>query len=192
MSEIFESTPLAQPAAPENKFAIPVRYGLMVGFISMFLTTITFLYILKWNFWAFSAFGFFMFVIPVLFYFITTRRQRLAYGGVILLKDAFQAAFIVIVISQLISTVYGLIYTRYIDPECFVRMKEQMLAAFEKMGSMPQQSIDEQMDRMDKTIEDSTKTSVLLFSLAKSIVLHSIFGFIAALVSSRKKPIVQP
>lgn len=190
MSQIFE-VKNSESNELFNRFAIPVRYGLMVGFILMFLTTVTFLYIMKWNFWAFSGAGFMMFLIPVIFYGIAASKQKKEMGGAISLKDAFQTAFVVILISQLISGIYGLIYIKYIDPDCMIRMKETMLEFFESMKNMPQESIDQQMKNMDEQIDGSTKPSILLYSTAKSIIIHSIFGFIAALIVSRKKPVEQ-
>lgn len=183
MSEVFET----ETIEPASKYAIAIRYGLMVGFISMFLTTVSFLYMLKLHFLAFSASGVMMFVVPIIFYWIAASRQRKALGGFITMKEAFQVIFIVILISLAISTVYGLIYTKYIDPDCMVRMKEAMLDFFESMGSMPQDSIDEQMKRMDETIETSAKPSKLLYSFAQSIIIHSIFGFIVALIVKKER-----
>ncbi|MES2479140.1 MAG: DUF4199 domain-containing protein [Bacteroidota bacterium] len=183
MSEVFET----ESMEPVSKYAIAIRYGLMVGFISMFLTTVSFLYMLKLHFLAFTASGAMMFIIPVIFYWIAASRQRKALGGFITMKDAFQVVFIVILISLAISTVYGLIYTKYIDPDCMVRMKEAMLEFFENMGSMPQESIDEQMKRVDETIESSAKASKLLYSFAQSIIIHSIFGFIVALIVKKER-----
>jgi hypothetical protein len=184
MEEVFET----EGSAPFNKFAIAIRYGLMIGFISMFLTTVSFLYMLKLHFLAFSASGVLMFIIPVVLYWVAAAQQRKALGGFISMKDAFQVIFVVILISLAISTVYGLIYTKYIDPDCMVRMKESMLDFFERMGSMPQDSIDEQMKRMDETIASSTTPSMLFYSFAKSIILNSIFGFIVALIVKKERP----
>ena len=190
MSEIFE-IPSNTTAEPVNKFAIPIRYGLMVGFISMFLTTITFLYILKLHFLAFTAAGFLMFAIPVVFYFITAKQQQKAFGGYIALKDAFQAVFIVILISLTISTIYGLIYVKYIDPSCMDRVKESIVAFFESSKNVTQETIDAQIEKMDAQALDSTAPGKLLYSFAQSIIINSIFGFIAALIVSRKKPVAQ-
>lgn len=184
MSEVFQ----AEPQTDGGKYTIAIRYGLMVGFISMFLTTVTFLYILKLHFFAFSAAGVMMFIIPVIFYGIAATRQKKAMGGFISIKEAFQTIFIVILISQVISTIYGLIYVKYIDPGCMERMKESMLSFFESMKSMPQESIDEQMAKMDERINESTSVSKLLFSFAQSIIIHSIFGFIAALIVKKERP----
>jgi signal transduction histidine kinase len=191
MSEIFEPATIPQPVVPENKFAIPVRYGLMVGFISMFLTTVTFLYVLKWSYVAFLVTLFFMFIIPIVFYWIALTKQKREFGGSILLKDAFQAVFIVILIATLISTIYGLIYNKYIDPYAAERLKEQSIVFFEKV-KMPEDQMNEKIQEMDARIESSTKPSVLIYSVAQQILVSSIFGFIISLIVSRKKPVVQP
>jgi hypothetical protein len=182
------NTPIAEQ--PENRFAIPVRYGLITGFVSMFLTTVSFLYVLKMSFIAFGIAGFLMFLVPVILYGVAGARQRKAMGGYISIKDAFQAIFVVILISQLISAVYGLIYVKYIDPECMERMKESALAFFEKM-KMPQASIDEQMKGIEEQVDGSLAPAKLLYSFAKSIVIHSIFGLICALIVKKQRPAQQ-
>lgn len=183
MSDLFQ--PQEQPVL-ENKFAIPVRYGFLVAFVSMFLTTVSFLYVLKWNFIAFGVAGFLMFLVPVILYGVAAARQRKAMGGYITMKEAFQAIFIVILISTIISAIYGLIYVKYIDPECMVRMKESATALFEKMNA-PQANIEEQMKGIDKQIEGSTSPAKLLYATAKSIIINSIFGFICALIVKRER-----
>lgn len=189
MSEIFqtETTPVEQP---QNKFAIAIRYGLMAGFIAMFLTTINYLYFLKIHFMLFSATGILGIIISITLYFIAAKKQRHLLGGFISVKDAFQVIFIVILISLFISTVYGIIYTKFIDPDCLVRMKESMLHFFEGIKSMPQESIDEQMKRMDETIASSQTPAKLMFSFASAIILNSIFGFIVALIVKKERPAI--
>jgi hypothetical protein len=187
MSDVFNAD---APQQLENKFAIPIRYGLMTGFVSMFLTTVSFLYVLKYSFIAFGVAGFLMFLVPVILYGVAGARQRKAMGGYISIKEGFQAIFIVILISQAISAVYGIIYTKYIDPECMERMKESALTMFEKM-KMPQASIDEQMKGITEQVEGSLKIGKLLYSFAQSIIIHSIFGLICALIIKKERP-VQP
>lgn len=169
-----------------NTNAIAVRYGLMTGFILMFITTINFLYILNLNYIAFVIFGFLLFIVPIIFYFIVAFKQKKLLGGTISLKSAFQAIFIVIIISTLISAVYGIIYNDYIDPECVSRMKSSMETFFIK-SKMTQDKIDEILKRVDDAAKSSTSISKMALGLGQGIIFQSIFGFITALIVSRKK-----
>jgi hypothetical protein len=189
MSQIFET----QEIAPEqqNKYAFGIRYGLMSGFVMMFITTIGFLYILKSSFVAFSILSVFTYVIPIIpliFYVIAAKRQKSLQGGFISVKEAFQVMFIAILITVAIFTIYGLIYNKYIDPECSDRMKDGALSFFEKL-KMPQDQIDAQMKKIEEQTNDSTKISKLFYSIAQSIIIHSIFGFIAALIIKKERPL---
>lgn len=179
MSAIFDTQNGPQPGFDRN--SIPLKFGLMSGFISMFATTICFLYFLKINYLLFMVTMFLTFLIPVIFFIVTGVKQRKAMGGFIEVKDAFRAIFIVILISTIISSIYGLIYAKFIDPEAMTRVKENTLAFFERMN-MPQEQIDEQMARMDKEIADSTSAGKLLYATAKNIVIQSIIGLICALI----------
>ncbi len=192
MSQNFEIN-AHESIGPVSKYAIAIRYGLMAGFVLMFITTIGFLYLLKFSFIAFSIVSFLSYIIPiipVIFYYLAAKRQQGLLGGFIALKDAFQVVFISILIAVAIFTIYGLIYNKYIDPESTTRMKESALTFFEEM-KMPQEQLDAQMKNIEEQTKDSTSFSKLSYSVAQSIILHSIFGFIVALIVSRKKPVAQ-
>lgn len=187
MSEIFEVT-ANEPIEPASKYAIAIRYGLMTGFISMFLTTINFLYLLKINYVAFLVGGFLMFIVPIVFYWLAAKRQRQLVGGFISLKDAFQVVFIVIIISMIISTIYGLIYNKYIDPDFISRMKESLQAFLEKV-KVPNEKMDEALAQIDEASAGATKPSKILYSFAQGIIFQSIFGFIVALIVKKERPV---
>lgn len=190
MSEVSKH-PTSEPQELESRFAIPIRYGLMAGFIAMFLTTVGFLYVLKASYFGFLGVTLLLpFVSSIIIYILAGIKQRTAMGGYINIKDAFQAIFVVILISTIISSVYGVIYAKFIDPECMERMKEATLAFFEK-AKMPQASIDEQMKKIDDQVNGSLSPGKLLYSFASSVVLQSIVGLICALIIKKERPAQQ-
>lgn len=175
------------PAQPEtNRNAIALRYGLMTGFIGMFLSTINNLYLLKSNYVLFiiSSLLVSAFIVPVTFYSISVKRQRDLLGGFISIKEAFRVVFIVVLISVLISAVYGVIYVKWIDPEYVERMKESTYAFMERQH-VPQETIDAKMTEFDENLAKSTRPGNFLFSTASLIILQSIFGFIVAMIMKR-------
>lgn len=184
MSDIFQTE--INSTEPVSKYAIGIRYGLILGFLSMFVTTISFLYLLKISIFAFYAAMLAMLVVSIILYSVAAKRQRALMGGFISLKDAFQVIFIIILISSIISTVYGLIYNKIIDPEAGIRMKEAMMEMFEGF-KMPQDQIDQQMVQVDARLDESTNFSSLMLSFALSIVGSSIIGFIVALVVKKER-----
>lgn len=179
-----------QAEAPSGKYAVGIRYGLMIGFISIFLNTVNFLYVVKWNFMAFGFFGILTFAVAVIFYCVAVAQQRKLMGGYINIKEAFQTVFVAILISQIMSTIYGLVYAKYIDPECLVRMKESAIAFFEKI-KMPQDQLDEQIKKIDQKLDGSMNPGKLLYSFAQAIIIQSILGLICALIMKKDKPATQ-
>jgi hypothetical protein len=45
------------------------------------------------------------------------------------------------------------------------------------------------MKKIEEQTNDSTKISKLFYSIAQSIIIHSIFGFIAALIIKKERPL---
>lgn len=164
-----------------SKYASAIRYGLIAGFILTFLTTINFLYMLKVGYIPFMVMGFIMFIVPVVFYIIAAQKQKKLNGGVLSMKDAFQNIFIVILISSLISSIYGILYNAFIDPEGVNRMKEAMVAYFESLN-MPDSKIDEVISNVDKATQSAKSASKMLMGFAQGIIFQSILGFIVALI----------
>jgi len=186
MSQNFEIN-ANESTEPVSKYAIAIRYGLMTGFVSMFLTTINFLYLLKNKLCSIFSRWFFNVCSSNSFYWIAATQQRKMLGGFISLKDAFQVIFIVILISMVISTIYGLIYNKYIDPDFnYPNEMNQCKAFFEKM-KMPEDKMDEALASVDGATASATKPSKLLYSLAQGIIFQSIFGFIIALIAKKER-----
>lgn len=187
-----ELDPKSAPVAAVSKNAIAIRYGLMTGFIGMFLATINNLYLLKHSYVLFiiSSLLISSFVVPISFYALTIKRQRDLLGGLISIKDAFRVAFIVVLISVLITSIYGVVYIRSIDPEYVSRMKEATYAFMERQ-KVAQESIDAKMAEFDEGFAKSMQAGRLLFSIASSIILQSIFGFLVAMVMKRDRPAAQ-
>lgn len=175
---------------PIGRFAIPVRYGLMAGFISMFLTTINFLYLLNISYPAFMVGGFLMFAAPIVFYVLVIKRQKNLLGGYISLKEGFQAVFVVVLISSSIATIYGLIYNNYIDPQFVTRMKSVMENFFIK-SKLPSEKIDEILSNVDSATAGAKSISKTLYGFAQGIIMQSLIGFIIALILKKEKSVVQ-
>src|SRR5688500_6069530 len=112
-NSVFEGT--SQPTSDFNRFSIPVKWGLIIGILSCILATINFMFIIN-NYVAFLVFTFVMYVVTIILYGVTGVQQRKAMGGYITFKEAFQAIFLAILISTIITSVYGVIYTKFIDP----------------------------------------------------------------------------
>jgi hypothetical protein len=175
---------------PVSKYAIAIRYGFLLGFISMFLKTISYLYLLNWNFFVFGIGRFFMIITPLVFYVLVSIKTRNFLKSNINIKDIFQKVFIVILISLTINSLYGIFYVKFIDTNCLVREKSAMLEFFVQKKA-PQEVIDEQIRKIQYAIDNGPTISEFIYSHMQDIINHSIFGFIVALIVSRKKPAAQ-
>jgi hypothetical protein len=184
-NSVFENT--AQPSSDFNRFSIPIKWGLIIGLLSCILATINFMFIIN-NYVAFLVFTFVMYVVTIILYGVTGVQQRKAMGGYITFKEAFQAIFLAILISTIITSVYGVIYTKFIDPTVVDRIKEGTLAFMENMN-VPEEKLDQTAADIDQQFEDSLKPGKLLYAIAKSLIISSIFGFICALIVKKQKPV---
>ncbi len=169
-----------------NKNAIPVRWGIIIGLASCVLSTIDLMF-LSTSFIPFMACFALAFIITVILFGVVGKMQRKAMGGYITLKEAFRAIFIVILISTAISTVYGIIYTKFIDPDVMIRIKTMTLEFMEKFHA-PQDKLDDTAKQMDEQSANGLKPGTILYQFFKTIIWYSIFGFIVAAIVSKKKP----
>ncbi len=173
-----------QPAQPFNRFAIPVKWGIIWGVLSCIITTVQHMFLLE-PYAFYLAIFFIQFVLGLVFYCVAGIQQRKAMGGYITFKDAFQAIFVVIVISSIITAIYSFVYFKWIDPGVMDQLKEQTLSSMEKWGA-PTDSIDEAAENFDKGKDGSVGT--MLLNLCKGLIISSIFGFICAAIVKKKKP----
>jgi len=170
-----------------NRWAIPVKWGILAGLFSVILTTVNFMFIIG-NYPFFLATSFVIYVVVILFYFFAGVQQRRAFGGYISLKEAFRTIFIVILISGLISTVYGILYVKLIDPGVMDTIKESTMAFLERVGTPPEK-IDETVEAFDREAARGMQPARLLYAFAQQIIVQSIFGFICAFIVKRKRPV---
>lgn len=171
-----------------NKFSIPLKWGILIGIVSCILTTVNYMYVLN-HYILFLVLTFVYATLTIVFCGMAGIQQRKAMGGYMDIKQAFQVVFIAILISSLITTIYGVVYTKYIDPGVLDRVKESTLDFMARMNA-PQDKIDDAAKKFDGQVVDSLKPSILIYSFAKSLVVSSIFGFICALIIKKKKPLI--
>ena len=183
MSTTIFTTPGETPAS-FNRWDIPVKMGLLIGLLSVILSTISYMFIMPASYVGFLVSTGVSFVLSIFLCGVAGARQRKAMGGYISLKDAFAAIFVAILISTVIATIWGVVYAKYIDPQVLEKLKESTLAFMERMKA-PQEKLDETAEKFDKQMSDGIKPGQLLQGFAQSLVLAGIFGFIAAAIVRR-------
>ncbi|MEI8279690.1 MAG: DUF4199 domain-containing protein [Bacteroidota bacterium] len=169
-----------------KRFDIPIKWGIIIGLISCYLTTVQFMYLMQ---------HIYMFILSLLVFSLTNvilfgvvgAQQKKAMGGYISIKDAFQAIFVAILIFLAIATLYGILYDKVIDPSSKDRMKETVLNFMERMNA-PREAIDKRAEEMDKIAKESQGVGAMIFGYMRYVIIYSIFGFICAAIVKKEKP----
>jgi hypothetical protein len=173
-----------EQAAPFNKFAIPVRMGLIISLVKVIITTIGYQFFA--GSWLMSTLFMLVGLGVVIGMLIQTgKMQRKAVGGYIDIKQAFQAIFIAGLIVCVLTGIYELIYVKFINPEMMEKVKEATIASMEKWGA-PQESIDKTAQQFD----ESQKLNIgkQLLGWLTSIIFYGILSLICAAVVKKNKP----
>lgn len=176
-----------QATTPFNRFAIPVRWGIIISIVSIFITTIYGMFIMQsMGMMGMGIFGVLTFITMMLLLTAMAFQQRKAMGGYITFKEAFQAIFVSILIVTAVSAIYTFIYTNYIDTEYFEKTREMSIKMATSFGGEDARELAEA--EADKQIEKQKGISGVFMGLLTSIILYSLFGFIIAAIVKRKKP----
>jgi Na+/H+-dicarboxylate symporter len=181
---------MEQLTTPErNKMA--AIYGLLLGIISVILSTIVFSQV-GGDAIVSGALGFGTGLVSLAVLAIMAIRIRKANGGYLEFREAFGAIFVMLLVSTVISFIYGFVYKTYIDPDFAMKMKTAALKSMEKM-KMPDSKLDEMADKMDKDIAESKKFNLgnNFMSLASMLLLNCLFGLIVAALVKKKRPMFE-
>lgn len=171
-----------------NKFSIPVYWGLIIGFISIFTFTIYSMFMMESaGIWGASALGIFSFLLMLILLGVMATKQRTAMGGYITFREAFQGIFVSILIITLMSQVYSIIYSTWIDPEYFEKMKEMQLNMTYKLGGS-EEAMTKAEEKIEEQMNEKNSIKNILIGMSTSLILYSLFGFIVAAIVKRNKP----
>jgi len=171
-----------------NKFAIPLRWGLIIGIVSILLFTVYSMFLMtSMGIWGTMGLGVFSFVIIMILLGVMAMQQRKGMGGFITFREAFSAVFISILVMVVLSQLYTYIYMNFIDPDYFERMREMSLDMAYTFGGTDEQA-DMAAEQVEKQIEKQKNISSIFMGMAGSVILYSLFGFIIAAVVKRNKP----
>lgn len=170
-----------------NKHALPIRWGIIISIILIFMTTIHGLFLMEsMGLMGVGVMSFLSFVIAMIFLLVMATQQRKAMGGFITFKEAFSAIFVSILIIAVLTNIYSLVYTNWIDPAYMEKMKNMTVSFSSNMGG--EEAADQSAMQFEEQMEKKNSIGSILQGLAFTIILYSLFGFIVAAIVKRKKP----
>lgn len=170
-----------------NKFSIPLTWGVITGVVSILIFTIYSMFLMSsMGFMGTTVIGVLSFIVVMVLLLVMSLQQRKAMGGFISFKEAFQGLFIAILIVVAISNIYTVIYTNWIDPQYFDKVKEMSVSMVSGLGD--EEAADAVAEKMDEEFEKQKSFSRQMLGFAGSVILYSLFGFIIAAVVKRNKP----
>ena len=186
METLDSTVPKGNPNA--SYWPYVTRWGVIIGVIGAVLTMG--MYVggnsLSPMVWTFTTMGIGLLSL-ILSGVLATRGVR-AYretelGGLIPFGKAFLVAFLILVISSLISSVFNLLYITVIDPDFANNMVSRMSDWFAEVG-MDEAQIEAQTEQMKKNFSLNRQ----LLNLAFVPVGAAVLGLIAAAAAKRNPP----
>jgi hypothetical protein len=167
-----------------------LKYGLIIGVIYMVLFSVSNLVMAQMmTYYAVKT------VVYVLFFvmigvFLTQIKK--ADGGYMEFKDAFGAAFVMILVAEVIYFVYSYFYFQFIDPHYLEKMKVSVLTYMENVKA-PDKAIESTIQNFDTQIADSKhfnpgKTLMGFFGF---LIMDSLFGMIVCLIVKKQRPMFE-
>ncbi|MBE0424408.1 MAG: DUF4199 domain-containing protein [Lutibacter sp.] len=153
---------------------IMLNYGLILGFASILINVV--LYAAGKTYDPHWSVGVVSIIITVGLIIMGIKKIKELNNGFLSLSEALKTGLGIALISGLITVVYTLIFTNFIEPEYYVRMMEvqqqKTLEAFPNLTD----------EQLEASMEMSKKLSGTFISTAVTIIGSLIFGFIIALI----------
>ena len=153
---------------------IMLNYGLILGFIGILMNVA--LYALGKTYephWSQAVIGFAIMIAVII---LAIKKYKDLNGGYLSLGDALKIGLGIALISGIISVIYSLIFTNFIEPEYYNRMAEiQQQKILEKYPEISDEQLEASME-MGKKFSGPVITSA--FALIGSLF----FGFIISLI----------
>jgi uncharacterized protein DUF4199 len=165
-----------------------LKWGIIIGIIGILISALTYgineKLMAKW--WL----GIISFIISFGLLIYAEIIERKAIGGYILFKRVFFSAFIIFIISGIITIIWQILLFNVIDPDLQVRLKrviiEQTISMLEKFGT-DSSKVAETMDKLESqdmySIANQLKNGFLGIAIGGLI-----FSAIIGLIVKRKKP----
>ncbi|UYZ59437.1 DUF4199 domain-containing protein [Hymenobacter latericus] len=168
------ATPSVSPSS------VGVRYGVMLGIVSIIFTAVTMMAGLEQN----TAIGLLGAVISIAFIVLAHKAFKQANGGFMSFGQGVTIGVVASAVSGLLASVFRYIYLTFIDPEALARGAEAARAKLEEQG-MSDEQIDQAMSVSSKMTEGPVGVVV---AIVVSIIIGLILSLIISAITKRTRP----
>ena len=168
-----------------NKMAM--KFGLITGIIYIVLFSVTNL--LMGNIMMYNVMRCIVYVIYMVLIGVFVSQIKKADGGYLEFKDAFGAAFVILLTAGILYFIYAYIYFQFIDPHYLEKMKTSVVTYME-LHKVPDEAIDKTVKSFDEQIIDAKNFHIgkTLLGFFGFLVMDSLFAMIVCLIVKKQKP----
>ena len=172
---------------PTGKSA-SLLYGLLYGAANIAFTVILYLGGVKM---FMSPVAYLGILIPIGFAVLTAAQQKKLQGGYLEFGEGLKHVFKAMVIGLFLSMVFEYVLFHYIDVPFNQALNQATAQELEKklQGSMPQEKIDEMVEKIGSIDKYSLKIQSLTFAIR--CIVHFVLALIVAAIMHRKRPMFE-
>ncbi|KUG08268.1 DUF4199 domain-containing protein [Solirubrum puertoriconensis] len=160
--------------------AVGVRYGIMLGIVSIIFTAVIMMAGLDQN----TAVGLLGAVITIVFIVLAHKAFKQANGGFMSYGQGLAIGIIASAVSGILASVFRYIYITFIDPDAMARGMEAARAKLEERG-MSDEQIDQAMSMSSKMTEGPVG---IVIAIVGSIIVGLILSLIISAITKRTRP----
>ena len=159
---------------------VALKWGAILGVISIVITTVLYVTGLWKNTWISSA----SLVIGIVALVLAMKEYKEAHQGLMSFGQGVTIGFTTMTISGLLGALYQTVYTQFIDTTIPEQIKDMQIEAFEKQG-MSDEMIEQSLESMSAF---SSPGVTFLFAVLGSMFIGLILALIISAVMKKNKP----
>ena len=175
--------------AARNQMA--AKFGALVG--ALYLILFTVVNMLVGNYIVYMLMKLMVYIIYLVIIGVLLSQVKKANGGYLEFREAFGAAFMIILITNIIYYAYSWIYMLYIDPHFMEKIKASTITFMENLKT-PEEAIDKTAKQMDEALASSKRFDFgkTVMGFCGFIILDSLFAMLVCLIVRKKRPMFEP
>ncbi len=166
---------------PVTTTSVGVRYGTLIGLVSIIYTFILFATGQELN----QALSWISLVLPIVGIVLAHKAFKQANGGFMSYGQGLGIGVVLAFISSLLITLFSYVYRTFIDPDLASRMLDKTRAKLEEGGNLSDAQIDQALAMSTKF---STGAIGVAVGLLSGVLLGLVFSLVIAAFTKHTKP----